>query len=85
MLRSGVISGPPKLCAGALLTLEFVVRGSLPRSTPNVHNPNDVGAFIDREEHAINMRTAAVVKDTNRMIRVEAFGRHAASSRELIE
>ena len=46
---------------------------------------NDLGALIDCEKHAINMRTATVVEDANRLIRVEAFRRDPASSWVLLE
>ena len=70
---------------GPLVAFELTGCRSLPRSTPDVDDSNNVGAFIDREEHAINMRTATVVEDTNRMIWVEAFRRYPASFGVLIE
>ena len=69
----------------ALLVFELTRCRSLPRSTPDVHDPDDVGAFIDGEEHAIRMRTATVVENTNRLIGIEGLKRHPASFWVLIE
>jgi hypothetical protein len=74
-----------RLSAIALLVFELTRCRSLPRSTPDVDDPDDVGAFIDGEEHAIRMRTATVVENTNRLIGIEALRRPLASFWVLIE
>jgi hypothetical protein len=45
----------------------------LPRTTPNVHDPHDLGGLIDCEEHAINVRAATEIEDANRLIWIENF------------
>jgi hypothetical protein len=54
---------------------------SLPRSTPDVDDSDNVRAFFDREEHAVNVRAAAVVEDSNWLLRVEALSHFDAASR----
>jgi len=34
---------------------------------------NDVGAFVDREEHAIDVRIPPEIEDPNRLVGIEAF------------
>lgn len=42
----------------ARLAFELTRRRSLSRSTPDVDDTNDLGAVIDGEEYAINVRAA---------------------------
>jgi hypothetical protein len=64
---------------------EISRRCSLPHSTADVDDMNDLGALIDREKHAINVRAATVVEDANRLIRVEAFRCYPVSLWECLE
>jgi hypothetical protein len=49
-----------------------------------VHNAHDLGSLIDREEHAVNVRAAAVVEDSNWLIVVEALRRYPVSLWKLL-
>lgn len=57
----------------------------MPRASPNVHNAHDPGGLIDREEHTVNVTAAAVVEDSNWLIRVEALRRYPASLWKLLQ
>jgi hypothetical protein len=50
-----------------------------------VDDSDNVRAFFDREEHAVNVRAAAVLEDPNWLLRVEALRRYPASLRELLQ
>src|SRR5207249_7402684 len=46
----------------------------------DVQDAHDLGALIDREEHAVDVRAATVVEESNRAIRVEAVRCYSAPS-----
>jgi hypothetical protein len=70
---------------GALLAFELTRCRPLPRPTPNVQDEHELGCFIDREEHAVNVRAAAVVEYANRLRRVKALRRYPASFGEALK
>src|SRR5438128_9726781 len=71
--------------APALIASQVARCRPLPRTTPNVHDPHDLGGLIDCEEHAINVRTPAVVEDANWSVGVEALWRYPESMWELFQ
>jgi len=50
----------------------------LPRAPPDVNDANDLGAVVNRKEHAIDVRAPTVVEHANRMIRIETLGCYRA-------
>ena len=66
-------------CAVQLLALELTRCRSLPRPSPDVEDTNDVGALVDGEEHAIDVRAATEIEDANRLIWIETLRHYRAS------
>lgn len=50
-----------------------------------MHNAHGIGGLIDREEHAVHVRAAAVVEHANWLVRVEALWRDLESLWELLQ
>lgn len=57
----------------------------LSSSASNVNDSNDMIAFVDREEHAINVRTAPEIEHPNRLIWVETLSRYRAPLRVQVQ
>lgn len=75
----------PTESAAVLIAREITECRPLPRSTADVYDTHNLVGLVDREEHAVNMRTAAKIEDANGLILVEALGCYSAASRELLE
>lgn len=80
----GIVAAAQSL-PGALLAFELPRCRPLPRATPNVYNAYEPGCLIDREEHAVNVRAAAVVEDSHWLLRVQALRRYPASFWKLLQ
>jgi hypothetical protein len=50
-----------------------------------VLDAHELGAFVDCEEHAVDVTAAAAIHNANRLVLIEAFRRDSKSAQELLE